>query len=371
MHPFQRLSLSLFFAINAIASHAFAVQTFHEESEQDLPLRRQNPLYLRHSIGSVRVQGWVQDRVRVTLKKQVLAETKEEAEKAFKKLELVSLETPSSFEIRVGKDRGADIVTKLKESQHEPVTVDLEIRAPYQSDFTIILGEGRDLDLQQWRGGLTVNGKNSSIKLAKLTLAKPLKVNCQSCEVEINDSKLSGHVFSGGKSVAMNGVDSVKDFSIDAGVGEVRLERTTGKIEVHTTTGRMSSGNHQGTLSFQSKEGGLFVTGIKGNLEAQTQTGQLMAEAESVQSYLQLDNQKGDVQISLPPKFEGNLDLLSLRGETVVQFPTQLNPKLASESYGPSSPGRVDGYIGKKNNINIHAYTRDGGVRILRKVPKL
>lgn len=302
--------------------------------------------------------------------KRMLAETNEEAQKEFNKLALVSLETPKSFEIRIGKNRGADIVTKLREEKTGPVTVDLDIRAPYQSDLTVVLGDKRDLELSQWRGSLTMNGKDAAVKLSKLTLQKPVHVNCQECSIEVSDSKISGHLFSAGKPVSLNDVEAVKDLSIDSAEGETRLENTRGRIEVHSTSGRLNSGNHTGTLSFQSKDGGMFATGLKGNLEAQTQTGQLMAEADVVDSYLQLDNQKGDVQVSLASKFEGNLDLFSLRGEVVVQFATQLNPKLASESYGPTSPGRMDGYIGTKNNINVHAYTKEGGVRILRKVPR-
>lgn len=368
MTRFKWFWLSCFFVF---AVPAQAIETFTEQIEQDLPLRRQIPIYLHHQLGNVKIQGWVQDRVRVLIKKSMVAETEEQAKQQFGKLQLVSLETPKNFEIRVGQNRGSDIVTKLREQKAEAmVTVDLEIRAPYQSSLTLVLGERRNLDLSQWRGTLTLNGKDAEVKLNKLTLSKPIHVNCQNCSIEVTESKLAGHLFSAGKPVSLLGVESTGNLIVDTGSGDARLENTRGKIEVHSTSGRLNSGSHSGTLSFQSKEGGMFASSLKGNLEAQTQTGQLLIEADQIDSYAQLDNQKGDVQISLPPKFEGNLDLFSLRGEVVVQFPTQLNPKLASESYGPSSPGRVDGYIGNKNKINIHAYTKEGGVRLLRKVPR-
>jgi hypothetical protein len=350
---------------------AEALQTFTEQTEHDLPLRRQNPIYLHHTLGNVRVQGWVQDRVRVIIKKSVVAETEAAAKTEFQKLELVSLETPKDFEVRIGRNRGADIVTKLKQEKAEnQVNVDLDIRAPYQSALTLVLGDRRNLDLTQWRGTLSLNGKDGEVHLSKLTLSKPIHVNCQNCSIDVTDSKFSGHLFSAGKSVSLNDVESTGSLTVDTGSGDARLENTRGRIEVHTSSGRLNSTGHSGTLSFQSREGGMFASGLRGNLEAQTQTGQLLVEADEIVSYAQLDNQKGDVQVSLPPKFEGNLDLFSLRGEVVVQFPTQMNPKLASESYGPSSPGRIDGYIGNKNHLNIHAYTKEGGVRLLRKVPR-
>lgn len=371
MRRLQLFSLSGLFGFLFLGIQAWAeVASFSDVQEQDLPLRKQNPIYVRHSLGQVSVQGWVQDRIRVVLKKRMLAETEAQAKSEFKKLELVSLETPNRFEIRVGKSRGADIVTKLRELQASPVTVDLEIRAPYHADLTLVLGDGRDLKINQWRGPLTLHAQKASVQLSKLALTAPLKLNVPQCQVEISDSKFLGHVFTAGQKVTLTEVESLGALVVDTANGDVALSRTRGKIEIHTTSGRLNSIKHQGVLAFQSKEGGLFATEFDGDLEGQTQTGQIMLEIDRVGSYLQLDTQKGDIQVSLLPKFEGNFDLFSLKGELVIQFPTQNNPKLASESYGPSSPGRLNAFVGRQNSVHIHAYTKEGGVRILRKVPK-
>ncbi len=345
------------------------IQTYTEEVERDIPLKKQAPLYIQHLLGNVSVQGWVQDRIRIKMKKRILSSNEALAKTELQKVDLVTLDTSQSFELRVGHTRGADLVTKMRDQKQNQVVVDLEIKAPYQLDLTMVLADGKEFQLQQWKGAFFLNGKNNSLKLSRLNLSKPMKVNCQNCDVELTDSKVAGHILIGSKLASLRAVES-SSLMIDTSSGEVRLDRTEGHIHVHTSTGRLSSNAHHGTLNFQSDEGGLFVSALNGNAEAHTVSGQMMIEAEEVKDFLHLDTEKSDIQVSLPPKFEGALDLLSLRGEVVVQFPYEQNATLISESYGPASLGRVNGTVAGSTHTMIHAYSKQGGVRILRKVPK-
>jgi hypothetical protein len=351
-------------------SPASAYQTFSEEIERDLPLKRKTPLYLQHHLGKVSIQGWVQDRIRVKLKKRILAQDETQAQAELKKVDLITLETADSFEMRVGHSRGSDLVSKLRDEKQSQVVVDLEIKAPYQMDLTIVLGEEKDLSLDQWKGAVFLTGKNSALTFTRLNLQKAMRLNCQNCAVQMSDSKTTGHILAGSRNVVLRNVESGGEMFVDSGAGEVRLEETRGKMIVHTKSGRLNSYGHHGDLTFQSEDGGLFVTGLKGNLEAQTQSGQFMVEVDEVSEFLRLDTEKSDVQITLPTKFEGALDLLSLRGEVVVQFPVESKKQASSEFYGPASPGRIDATIGNSTDVTIHAYSKQGGVRILRKVPK-
>ena len=363
------------FSMNSIAfseiplQPAIGLQTFSEEIEQDIPLKKQAPLYIQHLLGNVSVQGWVQDRIRVKMVKRIISINEEMAKAEFKKVDLVTLDSASLFELRVGHSRGKDLVSKMKDEKQSQVVVDLEIKAPYQLGLTVVLGPEKNFQLQQWKGSFVLNGKNNSLKLSRLNLSKAMKVNCQNCEVELNDSKVMGHILVGNKPVSLRLVET-SSFMIDSSSGEVRMDRTQGLFHIHTASGRLSSLKHQGTLNFQSEDGGLFVSELNGNAEAQTISGQMMIDADSVKDFLHLDTEKSDIQISLVPKFVGSLDLLSLRGESVVQFPYDQNSSLLSESYGPVSLGRVNGTVGNSSRVMIHAYSKQGGVRVLRKVPK-
>jgi len=344
-------------------------QTYTAEMERDLPLRQKTPLYLEHELGNVTIQGWVQDRIRVKLIKKVVAPDQAQADAELKKFDLITLETPKSFEMRVGHTRGTDLVTKMRDEKSNPVTVDLEIKAPYQMDLTILLGEHRQLSIDQWKGAIHLTGKNSVLTLNRLNLQKPMHVNCRNCSVQADDSKVSGYLLLGDREANLRNVESTGRFFIDSGSGEVRLDRTSGRMSVHTRSGRLNSSNHHGRLAFQSNDGGLSVTGLKGDLEAQTESGPFMIDVDQLNDFLRLDTEKSDIQVNLPTSFEGALDLLSLSGEVMVQFPLEKSERAGNGFYGPASPGQVDARIGNASKITIHAYSKQGGVRILRKVP--
>ena len=361
-----RSSFTLVFFLLLASSSAFAVASFEESTERDVSLKKSLPLYLQHRIGNVSVQGWVQDRIRITIKKRVLADTEEGAKREFKKFDLITLETAKAFEIRIGHSQGTDLVSKMHDRLQTQVQVDLEIKAPYQSDLTLVTGEGKNIKVQEWRGGLEISGKNNSVQLAKLTLNQPILMNCLQCDTEIRDAKIEGHLMVGSKPIALIDVDAKNGLSLDEGSEEVKLENCRGKLNIHSKSGRLTANKFDGDLSFQSTDGGAYISQFSGNLNIQTLSGQVVLDVDSIKKDLNVDTEKSDVQISLPSTFNGLLDLMSLRGEIVVQFPYE--QKIGGlDIYGPASPGRIDGAVGSDHKILVHAYSKQGGVRVLRK----
>jgi hypothetical protein len=351
------------------APASFALQSFQLETEEDVPLKHQLPIYLQHALGDVSVSGWVQDRIRVKMKYRVFAENQEQADREFKKLELISLETRDRFELRIGHSRGTDLVSKLRDRSKNPVQVDLEIKAPYQSDLTLLPADGKSLKVEQWRGGVSITGKNNQLHLSKLNLSRKLQIHCLSCETEVRESRLGGRIVIGSKPVILSQVEIEDSLSIDAGNEEVRADKCLGKLSVHTKGGRLNVTNSKGFVSLQSEEGGAYLTQFIGGGNLQTQSGQVMLDFDEVSSSVNVDTEKSDIQISLPAQHEGAIDLMSLRGEVIVQFPYEALKGTGRELYGPASPGKIDGVIGTKEGHLIHAYSKQGGVRLLRKAP--
>ena len=279
---------------------------------------------------------------------------------------MITLQTADSFELRVGHTQGTDLVSKMRDQAQTQVGVDLDIKAPYQSDLTVVLGDDRSLNLQEWRGRVTITGKNNTLELSKLALNQPIYVNCLECETNVRDSKMEGHLLVGSKSVLLSEVDGKRGLSVDAGNEEVIIEKSKGNITVHSKAGRLTVNKFDGSLHFQSMDGGAFINEFSGDVSVQTQTGQVVLDVNQNSCVMDIDTDKSDIQISLLPTFIGGLDLMSLRGEIVVQFPYETK-KSNVDDYGPASPGRIDGYVGGDQKIRVHAYSKQGGVRILRK----
>jgi hypothetical protein len=302
------------------------------------------------------------------MKMRVLAETQDQADQEFKKLNLISFEGKDRFEIRMGHTQGVDLVSKMRDRSRNSVQVDLEIKAPYQSNLDLVLGEGRRLKLDQWRGGVSVSGKANLLSFSNLNLGKEFSLNCLQCETEIRQSSFFGRISVGSKPVTLSQVDT-DGLNIDGGTEEIRIDQSSGKMTIHTKSGRLTVSRFKGDLQFQSDEGGAYLSQFSGGADIHTVSGQVMLDMDLVKGNINVDTEKSDIQIALQPQFEGGLDLKSLRGDVIVQFPYESSRSLALNRYGPSSIGRVDGTVGKKSDPLIHAYSKQGGVRLIRKVP--
>ncbi|MBU6153452.1 MAG: DUF4097 family beta strand repeat protein [Bdellovibrionales bacterium] len=361
------LSLTVFWTL-LVAVPCLAIQSFTLQVEQDLALKHALPVYIQHRLGDLSVQGWVQDRIRVEMKMKVLAETKEAAEQEFKKLDLITFEGKDRFEIRMGHSQGVDLVSKMRDRAKNPVQVDLFIKAPYQSNLSIVMGEGKRMKLEQWRGSVSLTGKGDFLSFGNLDLSGEISLNCIQCETEIRDSTLSGRISVGSKPVTLSGVNS-KILNIDGGTEEIRIDQSTGKFTVHTRSGRLTVSRFKGDVQFQSEEGGAYLSQYSGGADIHTGSGQVVIDMDEVRNGLNVDTEKSDIQIGLLPSFVGGLDLKSLRGDVIVQFPYEISGNSNLNRYGPASSGQVDGAIGRKTRPLIHAYSKQGGVRIIRKVP--
>ncbi|NDG84645.1 MAG: hypothetical protein EBX52_06355 [Proteobacteria bacterium] len=364
------LSLSIFAGTLLYPCVSPAARDFEHIEERVLPLRHSLPIYFQHRTGNLSIQGWVQDRLKVTLRMRVVADSEVEANRQFKNLELISLDTRNRYEFRVGHSPGTDLVTKMRDQAKSTVQIDLEIKAPYQSDLTLVLGDGKDLKLDQWRGGVTVEGRDNTLHFSRLDLGREFRLNCSACETEIRNSKIQGRISVGSKPVLLSDVEA-PSLSIDAGNKEIRVERGIGKWGVHTVSGRLNVAGFEGQLDFQSQEGDAFLSQLKGSVDVLTRDGQVMLDFDEVRGPVHVDTEKGDIHISLVPRFEGAIDLMSLGGEVVVQFPHEEVKRSRLNRYGPESPGRVDGMIGRRQDPLIHAYSKEGGVRLISKVPAL
>jgi hypothetical protein len=366
---FSFIFLMIFFAqLFAQIPNAKAIQRFDSVVEKDVSLKKSLPIYLNHHLGNVSIQGWVQDRIRVTLSYRVLAESQQQAQREFDKLSLITLETKDLFEMRVGHKQGVDLVSKMRDRTKNMVQVDLEVKAPYQSHLVVVVGDGASLKLDQWRGSVNVAGKNNTLLFTHLNLNQELDLNCLQCPTEVRDSRFAGRISIGSKPILLSGIESGGVF-VDGANEEIRVEKSSGNFDFHTHSGRLNVFKFNGNLHLQSDDGGAFLSQMTGAVDIQTRSGQVMIDMEHVNHSIHVDTEKSDIQVSLPPQYEGAIDLMSLRGEVIVQFPYESRKDFNLVSYGPASPGRVDGLIGKKSEPVIHAYSKQGGVRLIRKAP--
>ena len=368
MFPLFSRCISLIL-LSLVYANASADTMFSVENEIDVHYKKQLPIYLQHDLGDVTITGWNQDLIRVKYKKSVTADTEENAKVIFKKFDLISLETPQAIELRIGTPQGTDILSKLRNRQQKKnIKIDLEIKAPSSLAFSIVLGTMIKLKLLGWRGKINITGKNNSLELSKLRASFPLSLNCVNCSLLVNDSEFSGSIFVSDQKIELKKTRATpQPILIFSQKGEVSMENTQGDFQIRSQSGDMNAKGHQGGLQVQSDSGKVRVEELEGNLDLQTQTGDIKVLVKKVLDQLEIKNRSGQIDITLPHDFEGDVNLQSIKGDVSTDFTIQKNKKKMEMLYGPEIKGRLFGTIGTNSSVNVSVSSESGKINLKQK----
>ena len=355
-------------SLSQFSSSAWAKAEFSSEGEADVHYKKQLPIYLQHDFGDVTIQGWNQDLIRVKFKKSTTAESEAIASDLFKKFDLISLETPTSIELRVGTPPGTDLLTKLRNRQDKKnIKVDLEIKAPATMNLTLVLGADIKLKLTQWKGKVDISGKQNTVELGKLKLSEPLHMNCPGCSLSLVDSELSGSILVSDQKIEIKKTKATPHaLLLSAEKADISLEETQGDYQIRTQSGSVSSLVHQGNLQIQTDSGKVKLNSISGDLDVLTQSGSIFVDVKDVKNQLQMKNRDGLIDIELPYTFEGDVSLQSLKGEVSTDFLVVRNKNKMQDLYGPELKGRLIGSIGR-SNVNLIAFSENGKILMKQK----
>ncbi len=351
-----------------IYGHASAETNFVVEEEIDVHYKKQVPIYLQHELGDVSIQGWNQDLIRVKLKKSVSADTEENARAVLKKYTLISLETPNAIEMRIGSPQGTDLLTKLRTRQQKKnIKVDLEIKAPTSLPFSALLGIEKKLRLTQWRGKINITGKKNNLELTKIRSTSPMSVNCPDCSFTVSDSDFSGSILVGDQKVELKKVTATPEpILIFSQKGEINLEEVMGNFQIRTQSGDVTSKKNHGSFQVQTESGKIKLEDFDGDLDIQSKTGSIKVLTTQIKNQVELKNQSGDISLTLPHDFSGDVNLQSIKGEVLTDFSIQKDKKKMEMLYGPELKGRIFGKIGSKEKTSILISSESGNIDLKR-----
>jgi len=353
-------------------SIANAKSVFNSDGDVEVHYKKQLPIYLQHDLGDVSIQGWNQDLIRVKIKKSTTADSQEIADALFSKFDLISLETPTSIELRVGTPQGTDLLTKLRNrEQKKNIKVDLEIKAPATMSLSLVLGVGIKLKLSQWKGKVDLEGKQNSVELVKLRMSEPLHLNCPNCALSLTDSEVSGSILLNDQKIDIKRTKaSPHALLISSEKGDISMEETQGEFQIRSISGNVSSLTHQGSLQIETDSGKIKLDNLSGDLDATTQSAPIFADIKEAKNRLEVKNRDGLIDLEVPHSFEGEVNLQSLKGTVSTDFVIKKNTAKMKPLYGPELQGRLIGNIGS-GGANLIATSDNGKILLKQKeVPK-
>jgi Putative adhesin len=306
-----------------------------------------NSLHVNDDRGTVTVNVSDDKKVRVSWRKKVRAENQADAERYNSK-------TDPAITL-------ADKVITLDANVHgagdKGVTTDMDIYVPRNTDLVII----------SRRGGVTINGMNGTVEVTNHSGEVDLNDHTGNAVLSLEQSAARAQHVKGditiqgrAKEVSLEDVDgavhlngefqeSVRLVSISKTVSfhssrtEMEFSRLDGRLDLDSGDLRADSLTGPMRLTTRSKD--ISLEGLSGDLRLEDSNGSVDVGLRKPGN-IQIDNRKGDVQVSIPPNTPIRVEARTREGEIESDFPeikveNSGNQYSASGSIGTNGPRLV------------------------------
>ena len=320
---------------------------YSDELTQEIPTG--STLHVNDDRGTITVNVGEGKTMRVSVRKKVRAEKEQEAEEYNRK---------TKPQITVA-EKTVTLDAETHGAGDKGVTTDMDIYVPRNTDLVIV----------SRRGGVTINGMNGNVE-----------VNNQHGEVNLNDhtgnavlsleqtSARAEHVK--GDITIQGRANEVSLEDIDGAVhlnGEfqesVRLVRVTKTVSFRSSRTEMEFSRLDGTLDLDSgdlradslsgpmrlttRSKDISLDGLSGDLRLEDSNGSVEVGLRKPGN-IQIDNRKGDVQVSIPPNTPIKVEARTREGEIESDFE---EIKVDNRDRGSSASGSI-GTNGPKLAMN-------------------
>ena len=294
--------------------------------------------------GTITVNVADDKKLRVSWRKKVHAENQQEADNFNKKTDVTI--TPA--------DKVMVLNGNTQAAGDKGVSLDMDIYVPRNTDLVITSRRG-DITITGTTGSVDINHQHGEVNLSDLTGNATLTVDHSSARVQ----HIKGDVTLQGRAneVAIEDVDGAVHLN-----GEfqesVRLVRVTKTVSFHSSRTDMEFAHLDGRLDLDSGDlradslaGPMHLTthskdialeGLSGDLRLEDTNGTVEVGLRNPGN-IQIDNRKGDVQITIPPNTAIKVEARTRDGEiqsdfSEIKVENQHNQSSGSGSIGTNGP---------------------------------
>ena len=323
----------------------FGGSSFDYNGELNTPLPAGTTgLRINDDRGTVTVNVADDKKVRVSWRKKVHAENQQDADQINHKTDVTI--TPA--------DKVMVLNANIEGAGNKGVTVDMDVYVPRNMDLVITSRRG-DVAVTGTTGSVDINHQHGEVNLNDVTGNATLNADHSSARMQ----HIKGDVTIQGKAneIAIEDVDGAVHLN-----GEfqesVRLIRVTKTVSFHSSRTDMEIAHLDGRLDLDSGDlradslaGPMHLTtrskdisleGLSGDLRLEDTNGTVEVGVHNPGN-IQIDNRKGDVQISIPPNTAIKVEARTREGEIQSDFgeikiENQHNQSSASGSIGSNGP---------------------------------
>jgi len=323
----------------------FGGSTFNYSGElsNDLPAGASS-LRINDERGTITVNVAEDKKLRVSWRKKVHAENQQDADRYNAKTD-PSMVTADKVVVLNANTQGAgDKGVAIDMDIYVPANIALSISSS-RGDVTIA-GMSSGIDVSHRRGEVNINDQTGNLTLnldgssARLEHVKgDVSIQGKANEIDVEDIDGAVHL-NGEFQESVRLVRVAKTVSFHSSRTEMEFSRLDGRLDLDSGDLRADSLNGPMHLTTHSKD--IALEGLSGDLRLEDTNGTVEVGLRKPGN-VQIDNRKGDVQISIPPNTPVKIEARTREGEIESDFDeikvdTHNKESSASGSIGTNGP---------------------------------
>jgi hypothetical protein len=345
------------------------MREFADSVEHDFPLRSIGQLNVSNPRGSIIVQGWSHDRIRVKAVRRVMADSPDKAKKLFEAMDFRYRPLDQDVELAADYGKGLDIQQRLEERRVPHARMDVTIYAPARLKLRVWGPDQEssgETTVRDWNGPrIEVRAHTGPMNLESINSGQ-ISLLCPSCQVTLRRIRGSVRCMAGSGSADLSDVNGSTIY-VDTQAGSQRLEKISGEQLYVTRDGSIRGNVLSGSIQFSTTDGSVDLSDTSGFVSGKTGSGNITVRARDweFQDRAVMESDRGAIHLFLPHGFSGEVDVWSVLGKVQVGFPLMPSAIEDSKTYGPEPANRIRGRIGSGGE-QLRVYSRLGDVRVLK-----
>lgn len=299
----------------------FGGSTFDYSDELSQPIPKGANLHINDDRGTVTVNVGEGDTIKVSVRKKIRAEKQQDAD---------NYNASTKPQITV-VDKIVTLNANTQAAGHKGISADMDVYVPRNTDLVIVSRRG-DVSITGVNGNVEVNHRRGEVDLNDH--AGNVVLNLEGSSARVQHLKGDFTVQGRAKEVSVEDVDGGVHLNGEF-YESVRLVRVTKGVTFHSSRTDMEFSRLDGRLDLDSgdlradslagpmrlitRSKDIDLEGLSGDLRLENENGMVSVGLRKPGN-IQIDNRKGDVQVSIPPSVAVKVDARTRGGDIASDF---------------------------------------------------
>ena len=167
-----------------------------------------------------------------------------------------------------------------------------------------------------------------------------------------------------GGPVQLYEIDSDQTY-VETEAGSITAAKVSGEQLYVTKSGAISARELSGRIEFHAQSGPVEIIESSGFLSGRTTSGGITARMRQWKfaDKAVIESESGDIRLSLPTEFSGEVDIFSVSGRSEIGFPVEKTGTRKEIDSRPS--GKISGRVGEGGEL-IKIFSGRGNIQVIR-----